>query len=776
MSLKLERKLFPTLWASALAGVLVLAGCDAPWSTPDPLSVYAKVPLKQLNSAPQDYLQRKVCFDAAFAGRTPLYVPFSTQFTRDEYVNFSVWPADARLWLAPEMEAPFMHLFVPRDEGGLVEENPEKPLTKLDGLSRYQLVTVYGKVVSDRDNSAWVVVDSVRPRDGRSFTPESIRRLKLATERMAGRQTAAAARDFAAAVSLGLPAEATPFVHRDLGMCLAAEGDYAGAIQNLSVAESAGVVDAEALVILAEARMETGEILGAERTARAALAADPKSIPARALLALALGRLGKVSAAMDEISDALKLCPADAPDASLLRVRGIVLDLSGPTKLDDAIDSYRQAVRARPTDPRIQRELGALLLKKGDLPAAKDVLENVLTLGKESTAGYCQVCCQLADISVKLNKGEDAGRYYLLAQKRDPAYIPAYMGLGALLVAGGRGDDALGQYKTVAEKLDPQGENGQLAWRRCAEIYRAKANPEASAKAAECLEKALAIRPRDYSGWMELATLRWEQPQPDRAAVAAALHRAIEADSRQSQAPFLLGKVLLEQIKVKGDAGMVRAAAAAFESARNLDPANVQTRLLLGQTYRRLCRDAEAKTEFEAVLAKDAASLDAKNSLAFVLADLGGPENLARAEKLAGEVVAAKPGEVAYQDTLGWVQARAGKFADAENTLAKAANASSEAAILYHLGFAQAGGGKLDKAIETLGKAQRSQRQGPKVCPSCDKLEKDIAELLDRVTKEKNAPKPEAGDKTKKEDDSKKKAEPGKDKPPAPAPAPAPAK
>ena len=729
MSSNSDRMLFGMCCALGLAGLAGWSGCvrrpaEAKRVEPAPAG-YTLVKLGELNAAPRDFLLRKVRFEAYFVAKTDLYQPFRTQFTSAEHVNFAVWPLGTKLWLPAEMDARLPFMYVARDSGEIIEKNPERLLQKLDRFERYQPITVYGTVVSDYNNFAWVLVEAFRTMDRTAYTAESLRRLQLATERFGLKMYALAAKDYAAALPLGVPGEVEGFVHRNLGLCQLGLEDYAGAARELAAAERLGGADAEALIGLAEARIETGQFIEAERSARAALVKNPHSVPARAQLAVALGSQGRTAAGLDECADALRLAPADA-DA--LRAQGIVLDLAGKEKLDAAIESYKQAVLARATDARIQRELGQLFVKKGDFASARVYFENVLNLSKGNTPGYCRACCLLAGALEGLKKPDEALNCYLLAQKRDDAYVPAYLGLGALYAAAGREKEARDQYLVVAEKLDPKGDNGFVAWKRLAELYRA--SPQNMAKAADCYVKALAIKPGEYGTCMDLASSRWERAEPDLPGVVAAYRQAVAARPSEAAPHYRMGIAL-------GQLGRPQEAAAEFEAAKRLDPADVANLLRLGQTYRRLCRDPEALKELEAAAAADPANLDVKNSLAYALADAGGPEGLKRARKLAGEAVAAKPGEPAYQDTLGWVQAKLGETRDALATLEKAANASSDADVLYHLGYAYAADRQYEEASKALDKAELKLRQGRMSCPSCKRLAAAVQKLLVQVRQDK---------------------------------------
>lgn len=699
------------VFAAVALVALLAAGCTGGKRRDKALAEYTKSSLAELNSEARGFVSRKVSFDAYFIKRTDLYPTFPTPFNRTDYVNFSVWPRGARLWRAGEIKLSYPQIYVSRHLGGLIDNKRIEPLKVLDNLKKYQPVTIYGTVVQDTSGYAWVVVDNFRLQSGLRYTDPVIRRLKLADENLAAKEYAIAIKDYRKALDVGVPVEVRGWVYKSLGLSYLNIEEWQRSAKALGTAAATGAGDAECLIGLAEARIELGKFVEAEKNARAALRKTPRSARGRAALAVALGRQKRRAAGLSECAEALKLAPTDA---DVLRAKGLVLDLAG--KLDEAIKAYQEAVDSRPGDPRLHREIGQLFVKKGDLVKAKEYFENTVSQSAGHALRYCRGCCLLASVLEALKKPKEAVRYYRLSQQRDETYIPAYLGLGAVLAAGGRHDAALKEFAVVARELDPKGEDGFKAWRSMAEVNLAKAakKPANRAKAAECYEGALKIKPGHYDSWLDLAVTRWTQVKPDRKAALAALAQCFKLKAGAARPHYLAGRILDEL-------GDLAGAARELETAKGLD-ANARTVFRLGVVYRKQGNDARALMELRA--AQKLAPQDAKlklnieNSLAYALADLGGATNLAEAEKLASEVVAAERGVAAYVDALGWVQARAGKFKAAEKTLEEAAGKAPKedgAEIFYHLGYVQAALKKHKAAIATLTEADlRFSKSGAK--------------------------------------------------------------
>jgi tetratricopeptide (TPR) repeat protein len=690
--------------ALAVLACLLIAGCRtlAERREEKNLLKYAKINLKDLNKQARGFVTRRVCFEAYYIGRTNLYPTFPTPFSRSDYVNFAVWPRGARLWKADDIKISYPQMYVGRDTGGMINVETEKPLKILDGLKKYQPITIYGQVVQDNSGYAWVVVDTFKPQDGVQYTDELIRRLKLADEDYTSKEFGTAVKDYKKALALSVPAEVEGHVRKSLGLSHLMLEDWAISETELLRAVAMGAGDAECLIGLSEAQLYLKKYVLAERNARTALRKDPRSAVARANLAISLGRQNRFLSAFEECGEALKLAPANA---DVLRARGLVEDLDG--KVDRAIESYKAAVLSRPADPRIHRELGYLYVKKNDFKSARREFKNVVdSVGPTFQLRYTRGCCLLAGVLETLKEPKEAVTFYRLAQKRDENYIPAFMGLGALYAAGGMYDESLAQFRRVARDLDPKGDDGFKAWRSMAAVHHAKAakTPASTAAAGDCYEQALKLKPNDYNSWLDLALARWQQEKPDRKAALDALGKCFTLKAEEARPHYLAGVILAELKDFTN-------AARELENAKRLNPKHARTAFQLGIVYRSLGNDTQALSELRTARKLDGKdpnlTLNIKNSLAYCLADMGRAGDLKEAEALAKEVVAAKGGVAAYVDTLGWVQAQTGKLKDAEKTLEDAANKASDAnaEVFYHLGYVYNGLRKYKAARNALKKS-----------------------------------------------------------------------
>ena len=96
------------------------------------------------------------------------------------------------------------------------------------------------------------------------------------------------------------------------------------------------------------------------------------------------------------------------------------------------------------------------------------------------------------------------------------------------------------------------------------------------------------------------------------------------------------------------------------------------------------------------------------NDLGYCWADRG--VNLAKAERMIRKALAAKPGQVAYKDSLGWVFYKQAKFAAAERIFDQAVQADEaelHPIILDHAGDTCWRLGRTDKAVRLWHRALR---------------------------------------------------------------------
>jgi len=256
-----------------------------------------------------------------------------------------------------------------------------------------------------------------------------------------------------------------------------------------------------------------GRLAEAEAIYREILAENPQDADALNLLGVIARQRGNLPAAIDLISQAVRLRPdfADAhgnlasvlkdagqPDAAAdLYRRTIQLNpnyakahhglgdvLAGNGQLDEAIDSYRRAVQIKPDFIDAHYGLAYALLRNGDTAAAVDSYRRVIqlnpgdadahnnlgialkTLGRiaEAIESYREslrlkpnsavVHYNLGNAQRMIGQLDNAAESYQRAIQLKPDYADAYTNMGVVLAEQGRLDESIAHCR-VALKLKP---------------------------------------------------------------------------------------------------------------------------------------------------------------------------------------------------------------------------------------------------------------------------------------------------------------------------------
>jgi Flp pilus assembly protein TadD len=109
----------------------------------------------------------------------------------------------------------------------------------------------------------------------------------------------------------------------------------------------------------------------------------------------------------------------------------------------------------------------------------------------------------------------------------------------------------------------------------------------------------------------------------------------------------------------------------------------------------------EALALMERVLTLNPKNSDAMNYLAYGLVQKGA--DLDRAQRLSQQALEVRPNDPFYLDTLGWIQFKRGKIADAEETLGRAMSyAGEDVVIIDHYTEALVANGKFEKAAALM--------------------------------------------------------------------------
>ncbi|MEO8257850.1 MAG: tetratricopeptide repeat protein [Acidobacteriota bacterium] len=164
----------------------------------------------------------------------------------------------------------------------------------------------------------------------------------------------------------------------------------------------------------------------------------PNRIPARTLLAQALGLEKRFAEAADELRPILKIVPGSEGVRTLL---ADMLFASGKT--DEAAAEFQTLAARRPDSPALESKLAATLLTAGRLSEAAEHFQKALQLEPRSAV----LNRSLAEVYVRQNDPARAEPYAREALRLEPGNASAHNVLGITLAANGNLGEAIGHFQ-----------------------------------------------------------------------------------------------------------------------------------------------------------------------------------------------------------------------------------------------------------------------------------------------------------------------------------------
>jgi tetratricopeptide (TPR) repeat protein len=497
--------------------------------------------------------------------------------------------------------------------------------------------------------------------------------------------------------------------------------------------------DLEAQLVLSAYLGQQGDVQGALEAARAAVALDPESKPARLRVAELLVDIGyrdqdeesirKGREIVDEILDK----DVDSPEAHFVRAKIEIAD--GDTEA--AKESLQRVLHGRPDWAQAHFVLGTVFTATNELSRARVEVARAVELDPRLTAAR-KLLIQLHSRLGEHEFAIEQGRAYLAQQPDDnevriivaqslirvgrgeEAYaevekIPEDQRDAAALFALGRLDIGFGRVELGAERLRKaeQMSPGQpQVLRALLAVDRSTGDLDAS---AERIGRAVEAKPDDT----ELAELQAQvrQLQGDVDGAREAFQRAIELDPRNVSAQLGLAEL-------ESRAGNPDEMVAVLERAARAVPESSDLQFRLALVYERQDRRADAIDAYEKAISLNGDLALAKNNLAYLLTESGG--DLDRALELAQQAKEALPDDASAADTLGWVLVKRGVPSAAIGYLEEAAERFPSDAlevqgiVRNHLAEAYEMNKEADKAIAESRKvldhyqqlAKRAREQG----------------------------------------------------------------
>lgn len=416
------------------------------------------------------------------------------------------------------------------------------------------------------------------------------------------------------------------------------------------------------------------DLSGARADFTALAAKYPNFIAAR----LNLARVAELQGKGDEAEQILADILAKEPTNKLALSRDITL-LLRQGRQKSALAVVRRAHSAAPTDKAITAQLISLYLRLGHK-------EKALTLAKDESGsdapGNEPVIAARALAELAQNKKSDAAQSFRRLIKIEPDALAPRRDLALVLLATG---DAAGARQALdqAIKIDPN--NPQLVAARIAIDLKSSGVGAALATAARIKKNdpALPTAPA-LEGDVYMAA-------KNTAKAAEAYRKAFE------KAPSaMLAVRLARALEASGKAD---AATALLRDWLKKHPDDIAVTQILAGSDLAAHRYAEAKEEFQKVVAARPRDVVALNNLAWLYQKTGDPGARALAER--AWVIAPKLSQTA--DTLGWILVQQHDAANALGLLeAASSGAPANLEIRYHLAAALSATGHNARARRLL--------------------------------------------------------------------------
>ena len=403
-----------------------------------------------------------------------------------------------------------------------------------------------------------------------------------------------------------------------------------------------------ALLVNARLLMDGRKVDAALAGAKAAVAADPKSLEANILLASIYESLNQTASAIDAYSEALKIEPRTY--VAKLRLARLHFEAG---HFDTARQFAEQAVQAHPEDAEAHLLLARSLMtngKKEDIARADGELTRMLAAKPDSSV----LQSQMGLVSMWKRNPADARKYFTRAIELDPNSVEALSGLVALDFDAGKSQEARTRVRAM-----------------------------------------LAKRPSDPN--VLLLAARIFNGSDDTAFREDALRKVIKTDASNTEAYESLGRIYYAQ-------GHLDEAKAIFQTMVDRDPKATAAMTMLGLILQTQGRVDEAEKAYQKALDVDPRAAFAATNLAWLQAEHGG--NLDIALQLAQTAKSQMPKRPEVSDILGWIYYKKDLAALAVRELKDSVDASPDNATYhYHLGLAYAKTGDKDNARLHLGRA-----------------------------------------------------------------------
>jgi Flp pilus assembly protein TadD len=234
---------------------------------------------------------------------------------------------------------------------------------------------------------------------------------------------------------------------------------------------------------------QAGKVAEAEPLYRQVIAARPDDHAALALLGVLLMQTGRAQTAVDFLTKAASLCPAN-PEYHLNR--GAALDFAG--RLDEAVAAYREALSRKSDYAQVLSNLGNALRRQGKAAEAVDMCRRAISVRPEFAEAHNNLGLALVE-SGQYGPAIDAHARAVTLRPNSDQFM---FNLSLALQRAGRPADAVRALRRTISMSPVMAE----AWNHLGQVLTATGEP-LDAEAA--CRQAIALNPHLASAYQNLA-------------------------------------------------------------------------------------------------------------------------------------------------------------------------------------------------------------------------------------------------------------------------------
>ncbi|HKS96174.1 MAG TPA: tetratricopeptide repeat protein, partial [Terriglobia bacterium] len=507
-------------------------------------------------------------------------------------------------------------------------------------------------------------------------------------------------------------------VHFSLGVILAAQRDYGPAVHELELADALKPGTPEILHNLGQAYLRDKKPEKAEEVLKRAVALQPDSVDTLYLLGQAYQDEHKALQGLEVLLRAHKLAPENT-DVIFLMAR---LSMQ-QSYYEDSIQLLEQGVKIAPKRADLRAALGESYFVAGKVDKAKEEFQTLLDLEPSSRSyAFMGLCYR------HLGKFDEAKKYFEEGLKKDPQNPACLYNLG--YIANKQGDQP-GAEKLLARAIQLAPDYNDALF----ELAGVKMSERKFADAVPLLRRCTTLAPHPAEAYYKLATAERALHQTQDAQRDMKIFETLARDPKPGPYPFQHLFDFLSQRNALSPKSQEELDLAELQQEVKRHSENPRNLYLLAEAYLKLGQADEARNvlkqldqlsggdarttlgtgvllaryrlypeaiqHFEAALAADPSSDDARYNLAttyFQMRDY--PHALEMLEKVSPQAH-----DDAYLSLLGDVDTHLGRTAEAIHIFEQATQADPDNDLNYlSLALAELGAGDTSAARQALGR------------------------------------------------------------------------